>query len=257
MKNTLLLLALSLTFVTASAQETKERTNKNRIFVSYGLNRTAYDLSDVSMKGDGYNFSLRNMDANDGFSEYDFAKFNGKIGFFITEQISISLGYDNFTYRNIANQLVKIDGEIEGGEFEAIYKKNEDVIRTSNDFMEFGYTTLNYINLNIEINDDFWVSKNGKLAWSYYFGLGGGILMSEGQTSLFGGEVVTENNGMNGFGGNASFGTRFHLGPVFLELGGKAGYLKSKDGALPMNGVSNHSFMFASGIASIGLSHAF
>lgn len=264
MKTKLLLLALSITFGTANAQDFKERKNKNRLFVSYGLNRTAYDLSTLSMEGDGYDFSLTHFDANDGFSEYDFGKFNGKLGFFITDNISISVGYDNFTYKNIDDRMVKIDGEIQGGSFGDTYEGNKDVVRTSKDFLQYSYTKLNYVNLNVEINDDFWVSRNGKFAWSYYFGLGGGILLTESEVLLFGKDKpanttpVVSNNGMNGFAGNASFGTRVYLGPIFLELGGKAGYMRSKEVQLDENnGLGEHTFVFVSGIASAGLSFRF
>ncbi len=254
----LLFIALIFSFATAGAQDFKERGNKGRIYLAYGLNRTSYDLSTLKMKGDGYDFALTHFDANDGFTEYDFAKFNGKIGFFITEHLSLSLGYDNFKYKQIDKRLVKIGGTIEdSSQFGATYYENQDVIRTSDDFITYAYTSMTYINLNLEVNDDFWVSKNGKFAWSYYFGLGGGILMSESETSLFGGEVVTNDNGMNGFGGNASFGTRFHLGPVFLEVGGKAGYMRTKEVKMPRNGMADHTFLFASGIGSVGLSFKF
>jgi hypothetical protein len=60
------------------------------------------------MAGTGYNFALTHFDANDGFESIDFAKFNAKSGFFITEKLAISVGYDNFSYQNIDNILVKI-----------------------------------------------------------------------------------------------------------------------------------------------------
>lgn len=257
MKKNLLLIALAFSFVAGNAQDFKERKNKGRIFASYGLNRTAYDLSTLKMQGEGYDFDLTHFDANDGFSEYDFAKFNGKLGYFITEHLAIVLGYDNFTYKAINNRLVKIGGEISDttGGFDAEYFSNLDVIRTNSDFMTYEYSKMNYINLNLEIHDDFWVSKSGKLAWSYYFGLGGGIVLTESAVSLFGQEPTTAENGMNGYGGNASFGTKLHLGPVFLDLGGKAGYIKTKDVVADgADGTADHNFLFASGIASIGVS---
>jgi hypothetical protein len=255
MKKNLLLITLAFSFISANAQDFKERTNKGRIYASYGLNRTSYDLSNLKLKGDGYNFSLTHFDANDGFSEYDFAKFNAKLGFFITEHLSISVGYDNFTYKSFNNKLVKIGGNINWGEYAADYKTNEDVIRMKDAFLSYEYTKLEYINLNLEVNDDFWVSKNGKSAWSYYFGIGGGVILTQSQVSLFKLPSSVKENGMTGFGGNASFGTRFYLGPVFLELGGKAGYMKSKNVVSDeFGGLAEHDFMFASGIASIGLS---
>lgn len=78
--------------------------------------------------------------------------------------------------------------------------------------------------MNVEINHDFWVSRNGKFAGSYYFGFGGGILLTESEVLLFGKDKpantipVVSNNGINGFAGNTSFGTRVYVGPVFIEL---------------------------------------
>ena len=257
MRNKLLLIALAFSFVSANAQDFAERKNKGRIYASYGLNRTSYDLSTLKMKGSSYDFSLIHFDAVDGHDGLDFSKFSGKLGFFLTENLSISVGYDNFSYATTNNRLVKIGGTIDTGDYAATYYHQADVIRTKEEFLTYNYTKLNYINLNLEVNDDFWVSKNGKFAWSYYFGLGGGILMTESQVALMGGAAVTTSNGMSGFGGNASFGTRFHLGPVFLEVGGKAGYMRTKEVKMPRNGMADHTFLFASGIGSVGLSFKF
>lgn len=257
MKNNLLLIALTFSFLSINGQDSTERKNKGRIYVSYGLNRTAYDLSTLKMSGDGYDFSLTHFDANDGFSGYDFGKFNGKLGYFINENLSIALGFDNFHYQSMDKRLVNIGGTITDttGGYEGDYQTNEDVIRTNSGFISYEYSKLNYINLNLEIHDNFWVSKNEKFAWSYYFGIGGGIVITESIVSLFGQDAVTKNNKMNGFGGNASFGTKFYLGPVFLDLGGKAGYIKIKEVNLDENGgLGDHNFLFASGIASIGVS---
>ncbi|MEN8928441.1 MAG: hypothetical protein ABF258_10295 [Flavobacteriales bacterium] len=256
MKKNLLLIALAFSFAGANAQDFAERTNKGRIFASFGLNRTAYDLSNLKMNGEGYDVELTHFDADDGYTDLDFSKFNGKLGYFITENLAIVLGYDNFSYQNIDKRLVKIGGSISDttGGFVADYETNQDVIRTSSDFMTYGYSNMSYINLNLEIHDDFWVSKNGKFAWSYYFGLGGGVVMTESTVSLFGQDEVTTSNGMNGFGGNASFGTKFYMGPVFLDFGGKAGYISTSDVAMDADGgVADHNFMFATGIASIGV----
>jgi hypothetical protein len=266
-------MALIFSFATAKAQDFKERDNKARIYLAYGLNRTGYDLSNLKLEGKGYDFNLTHFNANDGFENLDFATFNAKLGFFITKNISVSVGYDNFTYKQIDKRLVKIGGTIdENSQFGGTYFLNQDVIKTSDDFIQYSYSKLSYINLNLEINDDFWVSKNGKFAWSYYFGLGGGVLLSESEILLFGAdkattstegitiaaEPVSTNNGLSGFGGNGSFGTRFHFGPVFLDLGGKAGYMRNKDVATDANGgVADHTFLFATGIGSLGLSFKF
>jgi len=258
MKKNILLIVLAFSFVTAGAQ-TVERGNKHRLFASYGLNRTAYDLSTLELKGGAYDFNMQHFDANDGHTEIDLAKFNGELGFYFWDNVSISVGYDNMSYKMFHNKLVKINGTIDTGAYAATYYANQgDVIRSTTDFLSYEYSKLSYINLNIAINDDFWVSKNGKLAWSYYFGVGGGVLMNETKVGLFGGTAVTTDNGMSGWGGNASFGTRFHLGPVFLQMGAKTGYMELTDVAVDAaSGLGSHNFIFASAIGSLGLSIRF
>ena len=71
-------------------------------------------------------------------------------GFFITEKLSIEVGYDNFTYSAFDEKVVKIGGTIDTGDFAANYNTHEDVIRATPDFMTFEYTKLNYINLYIK-----------------------------------------------------------------------------------------------------------
>ncbi|MDA9261926.1 hypothetical protein N9P38_01045 [Flavobacteriales bacterium] len=254
MKKNLLLVALAFSFISANAQD-NDRKNKGRIYASYGINKTSYDLSNLDMSGDKYDFRLTHFDAESS-ADLDFAKFNGKLGYFITEKLAIAIGYDNFTYKAVDTRLVKIGGLISDttGGFDATYNTSQDVVRTTPSFLTYEYSSLSYINLNLEIHDDFWVSKNGKLAWSYYFGLGGGIVMSESTVSLFGQDAIKTDNGMSGFGGNASFGTKFYFGPVYLDLGGKAGYIQTKDVAIDATGLGKHNFMFASGIASLGVS---
>ena len=60
------------------------------------------------MRGEGYDFSLTHFDTNDGFSEYNFGKFNGKLGFFLTKNLFIPLGYDNFTYKTLTIEWLRL-----------------------------------------------------------------------------------------------------------------------------------------------------
>lgn len=85
--------------------------------------------------------------------------------------------------------------------------------------------------------------------------------MTESKTLLFaadrptGTEATETDNGMSGYAVNASYDTRFHMGPLFLDLGSKAGYMRTKEVAIDAaDGKADHTFIFASGIASVGLS---
>lgn len=254
----LALLTLGMVF-TSNAQEDspfKERKNKGRVFLTYGLNRTTYDLSTLSLTGNGYDFKLHNFRANDNFSKPDFALFNAKLGIFLGEKMSLSLGFDQMKYHVRGNDLSPISGSIDSGAYAGQYYKSQDQIRMTNDLIKYDYSKLSYASLNFDVNDDFTVSKGGKSAWSYFFGIGGGVLLSESSVALFGDSTLTEgSNGLSGFAGNFNFGTRLHLfNFIFFELAGKAGYATLKD--IPLDatgGLAKHNFMFIEGILSVGL----
>lgn len=240
-----------------SSQETDvitlPKTNKGKIALGFGLNRSSYDLSDLVMIGDNYNFTLHDFDGNDGLSNFSFNNHNFKAELYITNHISIGFGYDKYTFKTFNNRLVQISGQIDTGDFNGQYIESENVIRTTPDLIDYQYKKLLGLNLNIQIHDDFYLNNDEFIVWSYFFGLGGGLISSETEISLFGQEAFQANNAMNGLSIQSNIGSRLAIGPAYIELGGKVGFMNIKNIKIDDTGLAKHNFIFASIIASLGI----
>lgn len=253
-----ILLATILYCSTAYSQtDFKPRENKGRIAFAFGVNRSSFDLSDFILIGDDYNFTLNDFDGNDGLSGIDPKNFNIKAEYYLHNNLSIGIGFDNYTYQGANNRLIQISGQIDTGDFAGQYIEREDVIRTTEDFIFYRYNKLTSFNLNLNVHDDFYMNNSESLVWSYYFGIGGGILMTESEISLFGSPAYTNNNGMSGFSFQVNAGTRIMFGPAFIDLGTKIGGMSLKNIGLSENALGKHQFIFTTGIASVGLTHQF
>jgi len=74
MKKLILIVFVSVTTLTFS-QEQKENTvkgNKGKMYVIWGWNRGSYSNSDITFKGDNYNFTLHDVKAKDKVSPFTF-----------------------------------------------------------------------------------------------------------------------------------------------------------------------------------------
>ena len=92
------------------AQEVNPNQNKQGdFFVYWGWNRSAYTNSDIRFYGDNYDFTIDNAVARDRqtpFSAYDYfnptritiPQFNARVGYFVTDRYSISIGSDHMKY---------------------------------------------------------------------------------------------------------------------------------------------------------------
>jgi len=84
--------------------------HKGKFFVYWGYNRSAYPSSDISFQGPGYDFTLNKVTASDaptafdGFETYfnpslfSIPQFNLHAGYFIQDNLSLSIGWDHMKY---------------------------------------------------------------------------------------------------------------------------------------------------------------
>lgn len=107
-----------------------QNNRKGQLFVSWGWNRDSYSDSDITFTGNNYNFKLHNVKADDkrkvfsdgfressGLSLPESNQINIKLGYFISDNYNIVLGYDNMKYV-LRNEVVgKISGEISSGTY--------------------------------------------------------------------------------------------------------------------------------------------
>ncbi len=141
----------------------------------WGYNRAFFNSSDIHFEGKGYNFTLYDVKATDHPAPFDtkvyfnpkkisIPQFNFRIGYFIADKWSLSIGTDHMKYVMLQDQKVKIEGTIDaqlsekyGGEYHG------ENIALSDDFLRYEHTNgFNYARIGLEYRGELWQSKNGE-----------------------------------------------------------------------------------------------
>ncbi len=158
------------------------------MFAYWGWNRGYFSASDITFKGDDYNFTLQDVKSDDKPKPFGIYYF--KLDEITMPQTNYRIGYffkDNFT--------VSIDGTINtGGDFDSTYINDEIVL--TEDFLLFEHTDgLNYINVEVSRFDnlDNWLEfpiKNIDINLTE--GVGVGVLYPRTNTTLLGKERYDE-----------------------------------------------------------------
>src|SRR5690554_2824776 len=126
MKNPLVYLVL---FILIISNETIAQNfnsiDKGGFYLYWGYNRSAYTKSDLHLVGEGYDFTMKDMKAEDNWERnpeayFDITKitvpqFNIRLGYFFKDKWAITLGYDHMKYLMSHEQEVTLDGYIEPG----------------------------------------------------------------------------------------------------------------------------------------------
>ena len=100
---------------------------KGRLFLYWGYNRSTFTSSNIHFQGPGYDFTLQNVTAADRPHRFTtdtymnpkyvwYPQYNYRLGWYVRENWSISLGLDHMKYVVRPNQTVKINGIISQSE---------------------------------------------------------------------------------------------------------------------------------------------
>ena len=197
-----LLICLLIVFSTqGNSQETPLETstvktnfktkNKGKLYFYWGWNKAQYSYSDITFKGDDYNFTLYDVAAKDRQTPWDadvylnpanisIPQTVARIGYYFHDNWNLSAGVDHMKYVMVAQQHATIDGYIDLddplSEFNGVY--DNAPLYVDEDFLEFEHTDgLNYINLEISRVDNLgdylnWNSKKIQLNLLESFGAG-------------------------------------------------------------------------------------
>ncbi|OIP47289.1 MAG: hypothetical protein AUK46_05500 [Flavobacteriaceae bacterium CG2_30_31_66] len=237
------LLFFTLNFSLISQENTtKKISDKGKLFIYWGWNRANYSNSDIHLTGNNYDFTLKNVVAYDRPTAFTFAYFNPvkitipqtnfRIGYFLNDHYTVSIGVDHMKYVVKSYQTVKINGEINAGTpFDRIY--NNDTILLSHDFFQFEHTDgLNYINAEFKRVDDIghFIGMNDKdFQLSITEGFGGGILFPKTNSKLFNQERWDEFH-VSGWGVSAGVGLNLTFFKYFfIQSDLKYGYINMPD----------------------------
>ena len=236
-----LLLSLFMSIAVFSQEDTQKKVvNKGKFFAYWGWNWSSYSGSDIHFKGNNYDFTLRDVQAQDTPSKFSFSKYfgitnltkpqtNARIGYFFKENYTISIGVDHMKYVVNNDQFVNIDGEISLGNntYNGVYTGQE--VQLTEDFLRLEHTDgLNYINVQLYRFDDIsrWF---GLYSESFQInlteGFGAGILYPKTDTTLLGQERHDDYH-ISGFGLSAGVGLNItFLKHFFIQADLKAGYI--------------------------------
>ena len=238
MKLSFTIVALFLTTISLFAQEKPDvepKGNKGKIYFYWGWNRGSFSNSNISFSGSDYNFTLKDVVADDRQTSFDaqtyllpgnatIPQYNFRIGYFITDNYNISFGIDHMKYVMRQEQTVVIDGEINnsGTIYDGAYSNDE--IKLTDDFLQFEHTDgLNYANISFRRFDEIY--ELYKIKISLTEGIGVGILYPKTNTSLLNKERYDEFH-LAGYGLDAVVGVNLSfLKYFFIQSEIKGGYI--------------------------------
>jgi hypothetical protein len=241
MKKTLIALSFLIICSTVFSQEKKVEkvSNKGKMFFYWGWNRADYSNSDITFTGNNYDFTLLDVTAKDRITPFTFDYFqplkitlpqtNVRVGYFLSDHYTISIGVDHMKYVMKSYQTVKINGVINANTpFDGIY--NNDDILLSHDFLQFEHTDgLNYINIELKRFDEIGhlIGMNSKdFQLNITEGFGAGFLLPRTNAKLFNQERWDEFH-VSGWGVSAGLGLNLTFFKYFfLQSDLKVGFIK-------------------------------
>ena len=240
---------LSLNLIAQDSENIKyTSSNKGKFFVSWGGNREKFSKSDIHFKGEDYDFTIKDAAAKDkpkGWhldyinpTRITIPQTNVKLGYFISDHYTVSLGVDHMKYVMQRNLNKVGDGYINlpRGETGSVYNgtyKNETSF-VSEDFLKFEHTNgLNYVFAEIARVDDissiFNLPNTDKFQMNITEGVGAGILYPKTNTTLLEKDRYDEFH-IAGYGVSINAGLNLtFFKHFFMQLDLKGGYINMPD----------------------------
>jgi hypothetical protein len=217
--------------------------NKGKFFISWGGNRDSFSKSDITFKGDNYNFTLHDVEAHDkpkGWhvdylnpARMTIPQTNFKIGYFISDHYSVSIGVDHMKYVMYQLKAVDIDGNYPNPGTYGEALTNNQVLLTE-EFLTFEHTDgLNYIHTEISRFDDiskvFRIGNTDKIQINLTEGIGAGIIYPKTNTKILGKERHDDFH-VSGYGVSMKAGLNITVFKHFYVQGEiKGGYINMPD----------------------------
>ncbi|MFT7011738.1 MAG: hypothetical protein ACJAWR_001761, partial [Flavobacteriales bacterium] len=132
-------------------------SRKGRIFGSWGYNRATYSKSTIHFLGNGYDFTIKDAKANDKPEKFSWnvyfnpglitiPQYNFRIGYFITNKLSITLNVDHMKYVLENNQIAVVHGFVDSSASEK-WAKDYDNQSMSIDRSFIGYEHTDGLNV--------------------------------------------------------------------------------------------------------------
>ena len=198
MKKILVLLLLFVQVINGYAQERELVQRKGKFFFYWGYNRAAFTNSDIHFTGPGYDFTLKDVQANDRPQDFEFSQYFGittmwqpqyvyRLGYFINDHWSISFGLDHMKYIMPQMQTVTIEGVIDDGRnlYNGVYEGDDDIVLHPF-FLTYEHSDgLNYLNASADYHLTLYQIPSGKFRVDAFAGGGLGLQIPKSNVRLF------------------------------------------------------------------------
>jgi hypothetical protein len=226
----------------AAAPGTGQRSGK--FYVYWGWNRSGYTNSDIRFHGTNYDFTLSKVVAHDRqtplgldpyvtFDRITIPQTNCRIGYYLNDHWSISIGLDHMKYVMDQDLMSTISGSIQnsGTPYDGVY--DHTPIKLTTDFLQFEHTDgLNYINVEVRRHDElfnFRKIQGPNIAINLTEGFGGGVLLPKSNTTLLGFERYDEFH-LAGYGLGGAVGLNItFFEHFFIQSELKGGFINLPD----------------------------
>ena len=248
---------LNISFSQNKEQSTARYTahNKGKFYIYWGGNRETYSNSDITFKGDNYNFTVENAQAEDkptGWhvdyinpTRMTIPQTNFRLGYFINDKYNISVGLDHMKYVVTQSQIASVTGFVNlpsseaGSIYNGTYNNTPVDLSINYDgedqnplppFLTFEHTDgLNYVNSEFSRVDDFskylGINNTDKIQINLTEGVGAGLLFPKTNARILGYQRHDEFH-VSGFGVSAKAGLNFtFFKHYFLQTELKGGYI--------------------------------
>jgi len=231
---------------------------KGKKYISWGYNNSTYTNSDIHLKGDGYDYTIYDVEATDRQSdpklrylfEITIPQYNLHMGYFFDDRQSIAFEIDHMKYVVKSPQVVKIDGKDHQG------NDNDNGTVQLKDFLAFEHTDgLNYFNIAYNYHKPLITDKSVKNALSGFVGIGAGIVIPRSNVTLVGHSARQDAFKL------AGYGVHLETGLVYDFLENYFFIFEYKKGYMDMPAVStspstsdeaSHDFVFSETSFSLG-----
>lgn len=253
---------LLLSFVSSTQANVLERKGKWNFI--YGYNNATYSAGDYHLTGNGYDFTLKNVAARDGQSAPELRwllpwnlsvpQNNTRFAYFLTDNLSISVGSDHMKYIMRSGQTVGINGTITGtgtahdnGGSGAGGAYTGTDTKAVNSLLLFEHTDgLNYVSVELEHFTTLWSNSKKTKALSLFWGPGLGIMFPKTNATLFD-RPRNDRFYISGTGYSFKLGLEYNFTEdYFARAMVKHGYVDMTNARTTSSSSDNlsHSFMF-------------
>lgn len=223
----------------ATKNQSNKTSKKNSLYIYWGWNRSAYTKSDIHFKGNNFDFTLFDVIAKDRQSKFDFGtyfaptsitipQYNFRIGYYLKDNLEISIGADHMKYVMQNDKIVKIKGKITetGTIYDGTYMNDDIVLK--NEFLMFEHTDgLNYENIELRLHQNLLERK--KVNISFFEGGGIGVMVPKTNATVLNNKRYDEFH-VAGYGLGGVFGFNFQFfNYFFIQFENKLGFIHMPD----------------------------